>query len=205
MMGTQGVYAPTTWVKRWDPATALYLGFFVSYVGSQKDPKGWIFKSARNMHGETGITPDQQKRCRKILAESGVIEVKTGGIGNQTHVRVNVPLLNLIDELPFSYRRAMLLAPSRQTFDLEDDADFEESYLSGLEEIGAGKIGDLLGRLSDEAGGKALVLLCFERDPSDCHRAMFARWWTAQTGQAVEELQRCGSSHKRQDAQEPLF
>jgi hypothetical protein len=107
--------------------------------------------------------------------------------------------------LPFRYRVARLLAPSRATFALEDDVDFEESYVAGLEEIGVEKIGDLLRRLSDEGGGQALVLLCHERDPAECHRSMFARWWQQQTGQVVEELQRCGSTHKRPDLQQPLF
>ncbi len=107
--------------------------------------------------------------------------------------------------LPFRYRVARLLAPSRATFALEDDADFEREYLRELEEAGVEKIGDLLRRLSDEGGGQALVLLCHERDPAECHRSMFARWWQQQTGQVVEELQRCGPSRKGQDLQEPLF
>ena len=107
----------------------------------------------------------------------------------------------------FEYRRAMLLAPSRQTFDLEDDADFEAAYLAELEEIGVQKITDLLKKISDEEGGRDLALLCYEADPADCHRSMFAHWWFEQTGQVVEELQRCGSSQAkpRRAAQERLF
>lgn len=115
--------------------------------------------------------------------------------------------------LPFRYRVARLLAPSRATFALEDDADFEREYLRELEEAGVEKIGDLLRRLSDEGGGRPLVLLCWERDRADCHRRMFAEWWFEQTGQRVEELESCGASHKRrpgtgggrQDAQDRLF
>ncbi len=106
----------------------------------------------------------------------------------------------------FRYRRAMLLAPSRETFALRDDADFEASYLAGLEEIGVERITDLLTKIGAEEGSRPLVLLCFEADPGQCHRSMFARWWTAKTGQRVGELRGCGRSRSsRQDAQDSLF
>jgi uncharacterized protein (DUF488 family) len=107
----------------------------------------------------------------------------------------------------FQYRKAMLLAPSRETFALRDDAAFEESYLAGLEEIGVERITDLLTKILAEEGSRSLVLLCFEADPADCHRAVFARWWAARTGQAVEELGRgCGPSRSsREDAQRRVF
>ena len=107
----------------------------------------------------------------------------------------------------FRYRWAMLLAPSRATFALKDDAAFEASYLGGLEEIGVERIPDLLAKVSAEEGYRRLVLLCFGAAPADCHRATFARWWTARTGQPVKELGRgCGPSRSsREDAQGRLF
>jgi hypothetical protein len=107
----------------------------------------------------------------------------------------------------FRYRRAMLLAPSRETFALKDDGAFEASYLAGLEEIGVERIAELLAKIRAEEGSRPLVLLCFEADPLDCHRATFARWWAARTGQEVKELGRgCGPSRSsRDDAQGRLF
>ena len=108
--------------------------------------------------------------------------------------------------LGFRYRRAMLLAPSRETFALESDEDFEAAYVAELEAAGVAKIGDLLRRFSEEAGGKPLVLLCYEKNRADCHRSMFARWWEGKTGQAVEELgQNSVRPRKGRDLQEPLF
>jgi len=109
--------------------------------------------------------------------------------------------------LPFRYRRAMLLAPSRETFALPSDRAFEAAYLAELEEAGVEKIGAMLRKISDEEGGKPLVLLCWEDVHAGqlCHRRMFAAWWTEQTGQQVPELQNSASSHKRQDAQGRLF
>ncbi len=34
---------------------------------------------------------------------------------------------------------------------------------------------------------KPLVLMCFEKDPKDCHRGVFARWWQEQTGDTINE------------------
>jgi uncharacterized protein (DUF488 family) len=109
-------------------------------------------------------------------------------------------------QVGFRYRRAMLLAPSRETFALRDDAAFEASYLADLEEIGANRIRDLLLKISVEEGSRPLVLLCFEADPCQCHRSMFSRWWAAKTDQRVDELRNCGRSRSlRQGPQDTLF
>lgn len=100
IMRTQGVYVPKRWVKRWDLTTAAYLAHFVSYVGTQKDDEGWIWKSYSEVEEETGLTRRQQNRSRGLLRDAGVVEVKTGGIGNKVHVQVNIELLKLIDGLP---------------------------------------------------------------------------------------------------------
>jgi Protein of unknown function, DUF488 len=89
---------------------------------------------------------------------------------------------------PYRYRVARLLAPSRETFEIRSDEDFEAAYLRELEEAGVERIGALLRKFSDEAGGRPLVLLCFERDPGQCHRATFGGWWESRTGEKVEEL-----------------
>ncbi len=91
--------------------------------------------------------------------------------------------------LPFRYRRAMLLAPSRETFGLRSDEAFEAAYLAELEEAGVEKIGALLERISVEEGGGPLVLLCFEKPGEVCHRRMFAEFWQERTGVVVPELQ----------------
>jgi hypothetical protein len=107
----------------------------------------------------------------------------------------------------FRYRRAALLAPSRETFALGDDAAFEASYLADLEEIGVDRIANELKKISAEEDSRPLVLLCFEANPADCHRAIFARWWAAKTGQVTKELGRgCGPSRfSQKGAQGRLF
>lgn len=107
--------------------------------------------------------------------------------------------------LPFRYRKLWSLCPSKATFALPEAADFERAYIAVLERIGVERIGGLLRGLSEEAGGLPLVLLCHEVLPGRCHRAMFARWWEAQTGQVVPELGP-GMLPERSDvAQQRLF
>ncbi len=80
-MKTKGVYVPAHWVKRWDPIVAMYLGYFVSYVGEQAREDGYIWDSAREVEDKTGIKPGRQERARNILEKDGVIFTGHGGIG----------------------------------------------------------------------------------------------------------------------------
>ncbi len=105
----------------------------------------------------------------------------------------------------YRYRRLPDLYPDGWMFGIADDYRFNAEYRKKLDRLGVDRIADALRTISEEEGGADLCLLCFEADPTDCHRSMFSSWWFEQTGQRVEELQSCGRSRHRQDAQEPLF
>lgn len=108
----------------------------------------------------------------------------------------------------YRYRRLPDLYPDPWMFSIKDDAKFEEVYVKKLERLGVGRIMEGLTKISDEEGGKDLCLLCFEdlTKPGEvCHRRMFADWWTAQTGEVVEELTLCGQPENRPNLQERLF
>ena len=92
--------------------------------------------------------------------------------------------------LPYRYKLLRLLAPSRETFVLQDPKEFEQAYLVGLEEIGVKKIARALQKISDEHDGRPLALLCYENVHAGetCHRRMFADWWKGKTTQNVPEL-----------------
>jgi rubrerythrin len=95
----------------------------------------------------------------------------------------------------------MELAPAGWMLGIKSDERFEKLYVAQLERLGVERISDLLQAISDEEGGKDLALLCYEdvHAREVCHRRMFARWWTEQTGQEVPELQQyCDQSHNRQ-------
>ena len=79
------------------------------------------------------------------------------------------------------------LAPRRDYFKAPE-AVFDAKYLGQLERLAA-DIERKLTWIEPEHG--RLVLLCFERNvqgPHDCHRRLFADWWTARTGEDVPEL-----------------
>ena len=110
--------------------------------------------------------------------------------------------------LSYRYRLLRLLAPSRETFVLQDLKEFEQEYLAGLDEIGTEKIARALQKISDEHSGRPLALLCYENilAGETCHRRMFADWWKEKTGQQAPELLP-GMVPLREDmsAQEMLF
>lgn len=67
---------------------------------------------------------------------------------------------------------------------------YEEAYWRMLDAHGVDAINAELRRIG---GGRDVVLLCFDdlsKPDGWCHRTMFGAWWTARTGQIVEELGR---------------
>jgi hypothetical protein len=103
----------------------------------------------------------------------------------------------------YRYRRIRELEPDGWMLGLADDEKFERAYLRKLDRLGAERIEALLRTISEEEGGKDLALLCYERDPAECHRSMFSRWWRERTGEVVEELP--GTGPTGPTAQPTLF
>ena len=93
-------------------------------------------------------------------------------------------------KLPYRYRLLRLLAPTRETFRIEDAEEFRRSYLGHLEELSVETIAVQLGQIAFEHGGRPLALLCYEDVHAGelCHRRMFANWWKDRTGHEVREL-----------------
>ncbi len=90
--------------------------------------------------------------------------------------------------LPYRYRRYDELAPDDHTWAQEDRESFERSYLAQVEELGAERILADLRRISEEHGGKALCLLCWERPGQWCHRRVLACYIERETVIVVPEL-----------------
>jgi len=66
--------------------------------------------------------------------------------------------------------------------------EWKRRYRQRLEEFGETEIREALAAIYRQHEGRPLVLLCFEHDPVDCHRSVFAEWWEEQTGVAVPEF-----------------
>ena len=81
-----------------------------------------------------------------------------------------------------------LLAPPPRVFRLDDWGEFIRAYTQHLEAVGVDRLRRVFDGLSQRHDGARLVLLCFESDPRDCHRALFSSFWQRETGQEVPEL-----------------
>lgn len=101
----------------------------------------------------------------------------------------------------FRYRLVRELAPDDEAWaHKEDQAAFRASYLRQLEELGLeGILGKLAG-ISREAGGLALVLLCYEPAGEFCHRHVLSDWLRGR-GVEIRELEP-GDLPQRLEAQE---
>lgn len=90
----------------------------------------------------------------------------------------------------FRYRKLMDFAPTREEFGLPED-EFDRAYLSRMDSIGVQAILDALTAISDEAGGKPLVLLCWENvlKGEGCHRRLLAGFIEERAGIEVPELE----------------
>ena len=158
---------------------------------------------ARPAQREVGALPDLRRygqggrvRVRHAQAEEPMNDLPqlfTSRWANRALAHIDVTPVGISRgtpryPVPYRYRMARLLAPSRETFAIEDLGEFERSYVKDLERVGPDRVADLLRRIGREEGGRPLCLLCFERDPAECHRAMFARWFRVKTGIVVPEL-----------------
>lgn len=100
----------------------------------------------------------------------------------------------------YRYKMARELAPNDTAWNAPAWEGFAAAYRQQLEEIGLEAIVGRLERISEEAGGQPLVLLCFESSPDDCHRGLLTAWLREQ-GITVRELQP-GDLSQRPDAPE---
>jgi hypothetical protein len=72
--------------------------------------------------------------------------------------------------------------------EIADNDEFERRYIERLEGFGVEHFRSRFQDISEWKGGMGLVLLCFEKPPTPCHRRLFSSWWEQQTGQHVPEL-----------------
>jgi hypothetical protein len=105
----------------------------------------------------------------------------------------------------FRYRVLRSLAPSRETFTIQDRERYAASYRAQLEELGVGRI---LVDLKRIGGTGTIVMLCWEwlADPLEwCHRRMLACYIERDTGLEVPELKAQMLPQREDMAQRSLF
>ena len=84
------------------------------------------------------------------------------------------------------------LAPTREMIHVGDASIFEEMYHSRLDDLGVGRVRELLTMCVERANNERLLLLCYEditKPGLRCHRRLFASWWLENTGEVVPELE----------------
>jgi Protein of unknown function, DUF488 len=97
----------------------------------------------------------------------------------------------------YPHEEICALAPPYRVSRIEDASEFRRKYRHHLYRVTADRLRIIFEEISERHGGKRLVLLCFEANPSTCHRSMFAEWWEQQTGQHVEELPESRAEQER--------
>jgi hypothetical protein len=65
---------------------------------------------------------------------------------------------------------------------------FDAAYLAQFDRYGARRIARRLAAIARETGAETLLLMCFEADPEQCHRSLFAEWWLHATGERITEI-----------------
>jgi ParB/RepB/Spo0J family partition protein len=86
--------------------------------------------------------------------------------------------------MPAGYRLFRPLNPRREMLPLPPD-EYEVLYGAILADLDPQATWD---RLHELAGGAEPVLLCYERDPTHCHRRLVATWLEAELGHIVPEF-----------------
>ena len=134
-----------------------------------------------------------------------------GNIDPEKHTPLRISAGNPRYPLPYAIRdKAAILAPPYRILKIADQEEYRRLYFEQLDKYGVQKIYSVLKSLAEP--GKEIVLLCFEdicKPGQWCHRRMFAEWWEAKTGKAVEELEEAQplppGKAKRSGSTRPLF
>lgn len=96
-------------------------------------------------------------------------------------IAVGMPKYELAHEL----RHVMSIKPYG-VFGKYHGEEYKQKYFERLDRIGVERICDEL--MAVQGDKENLVLMCYEKDPNECHRRMFAEWWYARTGEIIEEM-----------------
>lgn len=103
------------------------------------------------------------------------------------------------------YEEVRLLAPPPHVFRLSDWDEFRRKYRHHLHRTTSARLRTIFEAIGERHPGRRLVLLCFESDPADCHRGLWAEWWFQQTGERMPELRPEGEEKRPDGPQPSLF
>lgn len=110
-----------------------------------------------------------RKQCKMELPDTAYMSIAVG------NPRYSVPY-EIIDLKP--------LKPYGIFGKYEGDA-YREKYFERLDKYGVDWILREINRLRQ--GHENVMLMCHEKDKSECHRSLFAEWWLLNTGEVIPE------------------
>ncbi len=85
-----------------------------------------------------------------------------------------------------TWPRLWLVTPGA-FLDAEPD-EFARLYLAQLDRHGPAKVCRALEHIARQNDAESLVLCCFERSPTDCHRGLLAEWALTTAGLKLSEV-----------------
>jgi hypothetical protein len=71
---------------------ALFLGQLLFWYGKGKKP-GWIYKTEKETHAETGLSRKQQETAIRICKKAGFLETKRAGVPPKRHFKIDMDKL----------------------------------------------------------------------------------------------------------------
>lgn len=97
-----------------DEKVGMFLSYFLYWEGKQKDPDGWIFKTAKEIQRDTGLTRHAQEHARKKLVQLNVMEEEKRGVPGKMHFRFNWDMFNKILVNYVENNETVNIAPKRK-------------------------------------------------------------------------------------------
>lgn len=92
-------------------------------------------------------------------------------------------------DLPYELYHCKVLKPFSIFGKYDNMVDYEREYRKYLDDVGVERILREFNAIKQASGKKNLVLLCYEKDKTECHRYTFAKWWFENTGEVVREIE----------------
>jgi hypothetical protein len=72
----------------------IFLCQLIYWSGKQKDPDGWIYKTAAEIEEETGLSEKEQRTARQHLKQRGLIEERYARLEHRMYYRVILEAVN---------------------------------------------------------------------------------------------------------------
>lgn len=117
----------------------LFLCQMYYWLGKQKNPEGWIYKTQAEIEKETGLTRKQQETARKFLKARGLLQEKYTGCPRRLEFWLDKDALNqrwsaFMNNLELPIAK-ITSSWTRRAKKSQDDADQKPSIMPNLDNI----------------------------------------------------------------------